>query len=95
MTGSFWAPIIIPIVAMIVLAAWLAMVYHADAHPGWKAHSAAASPGSTGTAVRADVREQMMWRDLASVARCEEDAAKLGDRDGGEGAPSPPSRRAT
>jgi hypothetical protein len=94
MTGSFWAPIIIPIVAMIALAAWLTMVYHADAHPGWKAHSAATSTGSTGATVRDNAREQMMRRDLASLARHDEDAAKLGDHDGGERAPSSPGQRA-
>ncbi len=33
MTGSSWAPIVIPVVAMIALAVWLAMVLHADSHP--------------------------------------------------------------
>ena len=35
MTGSFLVPIIVPIVAFITLAAWLGMVYWADANPGW------------------------------------------------------------
>ena len=33
MTGSALAPVVIPIVAFLALAAWLGMVYYADAHP--------------------------------------------------------------
>jgi len=33
MTGSSLAPVVIPIVAVVVLAVWLTMVYWADAHP--------------------------------------------------------------
>jgi hypothetical protein len=36
MTGSSLAPIIIPIVVSISLAAWLIMVYYAASHPEWK-----------------------------------------------------------
>jgi hypothetical protein len=32
MTGSSSAPIVIPIVVVISLAAWILMVYHADGH---------------------------------------------------------------
>ena len=39
MTGSSLAPFIIPIVAMICLAALLIAVYYADSHPGWKSAS--------------------------------------------------------
>ncbi len=35
MTGSTLAPIVIPIVVAIGLAAWLAMIYYAAAHPQW------------------------------------------------------------
>jgi hypothetical protein len=34
MTGSPLAAVIIAIVSMISLAAWLAIVFYADAHPG-------------------------------------------------------------
>ena len=43
MTGSSLAPFIIPIVAMICLAALLIAVYYADSHPEWK--SARQGPG--------------------------------------------------
>jgi uncharacterized membrane protein len=39
MTGSSLALFIIPIVAMICLAALLILVYYADSHPGWKSAS--------------------------------------------------------
>jgi hypothetical protein len=34
MTGTDLSAIVTPIVAMISLAVWLAMVFYADAHPG-------------------------------------------------------------
>jgi uncharacterized membrane protein len=43
MTGSSLAPFIIPIIAMICLAALLITVYYADSHPEWK--SARQEPG--------------------------------------------------
>lgn len=45
-TGSFLVPIIVPIVAVITLAAWLGIVFWADAHPRWR------EPNSTGDAVQ-------------------------------------------
>jgi hypothetical protein len=36
MTGSLLAHIMIPVVSVLALAAWLAMVFYADAHPRWK-----------------------------------------------------------
>ena len=35
MTGSSLAPIVIPVVMAISLAAWLIMVFHAANHPQW------------------------------------------------------------
>lgn len=45
MTGSMLALIITPIVTVIVLAAWLIMVFYADAHPAWR-HKAASERDS-------------------------------------------------
>jgi hypothetical protein len=92
MTGSFWAPIVIPVVVVIALAAWLVMVYYADAHPGWKAHGAASHPGSTGMTA-ADARKQIMQPEVTSVAIRGANAAKPDDHDGGVREPSLPSRR--
>lgn len=36
MTGSTSALIIIPIVTVLTLAAWIALVFYADAHPVWR-----------------------------------------------------------
>lgn len=36
MTGSALAPVVTPIVVVIVLAAWIALVFYADARPGWR-----------------------------------------------------------
>jgi hypothetical protein len=41
MPGSLAAQITIPIVAFVVLAFWLAMVYYANSHPQWKGHAQA------------------------------------------------------
>jgi len=45
MTGSSLAPIVIPIVAMISLFGWLAVVFYADSHPahGGDSRSSASS----------------------------------------------------
>lgn len=43
MTGSSLIPIILPIVAIVALAAWLGMVFWADAHPVRKAPGANAT----------------------------------------------------
>jgi len=57
MIGSFLVPIIVPIAAFIGLAAWLGLVFWADAHPGWKAHAAAPGPEVTGAEVPPAVTE--------------------------------------
>ena len=36
MTGSQLVPFIVPPVALICLGAWIAIVFYADSHPGWK-----------------------------------------------------------
>ena len=45
MTGSPLALIITAIVAVITLAAWLALVFYAAAHPGHAGHAAAVQVG--------------------------------------------------
>jgi len=94
MTGSSLAPIIIPIVAMIALSGWLAMVYYANAHPEWKAHRAAPNPVSTDTTVRADDRKQVTRLDVTAAARRDQDTAEPGVDAGSGRAASPPPRRA-
>jgi hypothetical protein len=94
MTGSFWAPIVIPIVVVPALAAWLALVWYADAHPRWKAHSAVPTPGVTGAMVRTDISRQIPWGDAATVAGSERDAEVSHVHEEGERVPSTPPPRA-
>jgi hypothetical protein len=47
MIGSSLVPIVVPIVAFAAMAAWLSMVFWADAHPHWKAHAGAPGPEVT------------------------------------------------
>lgn len=56
MTGSALALVIIPVVVVIVLAAWLALVFHADAHPGHAARAAAAERGIASETTSGDAR---------------------------------------
>lgn len=51
MTGSTLGIIIIAIVAVITLAAWLALVFHADAHPAWR-RQVPSGPDMTGPVAR-------------------------------------------
>jgi hypothetical protein len=43
MTGSALAPVVIPIVAFVFLFLWLALVFHANAHPSVHGHEAGAA----------------------------------------------------
>jgi hypothetical protein len=76
MTGSFWAPIIIPIPVIIGLATWLIMVYRAASHPRWRARSAAAAPLNTRPAARIDAQTRTVLPDARSDTngRAERDA---------------------
>jgi hypothetical protein len=42
MTGSNLAAIVIPIVVMLGLGVWIALVFHADSHPRWRQRAALA-----------------------------------------------------
>jgi hypothetical protein len=48
MTGSTLAAVVIPIVVVIVLAVWLAMVFYADSHPRWRTSGTTSGRGSPG-----------------------------------------------
>ena len=91
MTGSSLVPFIIPVVAALALAAWLAMVFYAEAHPRWKTHSAAQAPRVAGTASRADAREQNERQERTPVAADGDEAAEPGKP---ERAASPTPRKA-
>jgi hypothetical protein len=53
MDGSGLSLIVVPVVAVICLAAWLIMVFYADSHPQW---GRAAGRRSSGRAASADRR---------------------------------------
>ncbi len=67
MSGSSLAPIVIPIVVAIGLAAWLLMVSHADRHPYWRGQSSAPGRPGTGPAGGADRRLNVPQRDARTV----------------------------
>jgi len=94
MTGSALAPIVIPIVVTIALAAWLAIVFYAGAHPQWKAHRTSRKPGGTGTASPADAHAQSMRREVALVAKGSQEAGEAGTDDDAGRTASPLPRRA-
>ena len=52
MTGSNMAAIIIPIVVMLGLAVWIALVFHADSHPRWRQRTTAAPARATASHAR-------------------------------------------
>ena len=49
MIGSSLVPIVVPIVAFAAMAAWLSMVFWADAHSQWKSHAKVTGPQVTDT----------------------------------------------
>lgn len=44
MTGSPLIPIVAPVVMLICLGFWIALVFYADAHPRWARHHAQVDP---------------------------------------------------
>ena len=52
MTGSNMAAIVIPIVVMLGLAVWIALVFHADSHPRWRQRTTAAPARATASHAR-------------------------------------------
>jgi hypothetical protein len=82
MTGSALAPVVIPIVVVVALAAWLAMVYYADAHPGYRTRRTVGEPG----AVHADAAQ--------GAVRSDGKVPQDGDEASGERARTATARRA-
>jgi len=59
MTGSSAVHIVVPVVTLVTLAIWIAMVYYADSHPWYKASKRDRTGG-----VRAD--HAQLLRDVSS-----------------------------
>ncbi len=72
MTGSSLAPIVIPIVVVISLAAWLFMVYYADSHPHWRGQATAPKQTRTGASAAADQRPGLPQRNATSTQRAKD-----------------------
>jgi hypothetical protein len=75
MTGSTLAPFVIAPLAFVLLAAWVALVYWADAHPAHEEHPAHKGRGAMPS---------------PDAARAREDAAAHGEHEGGAQEPSRP-----
>jgi len=67
MTGSMWVPIIVPIVALLALGSWLALVYYADAHPQTR-HASAPQAGLAGGQAATDTVEGTTRQEVAPAA---------------------------
>jgi hypothetical protein len=68
MTGSVWVPIVVPIVALLALGSWLAMIYYADAHPQYQHGSTRQAGVASGLPV-SDARDGATGQELASAAQ--------------------------
>jgi hypothetical protein len=94
MTGSALAVIVIPIVMVIALAAWLAMIFYADAHPRYVRHGAASGP----RAARGDEHGQGVLPELAltgpGATGRKQSAAVPGGSGAHDPAPAEPGRQA-
>jgi hypothetical protein len=82
MTGSPLVPIVVPIVALICLGAWIALVFYANSHPGWRHRGSGAGSGQAPRTAQPDGQ----------------DAAQPDGQDAAPPAsptpPAPPARRA-
>jgi len=94
MTGSALAPIVIPIVVVIALAWWLAMIFYADAHPGHVRHGAASGPATTAGDEHAQSLPPGPALTGPGASGRQQNAAVPGDSGTSERAPAEPARRA-
>ena len=95
MTGSSLAPIVIPIVVTIALASWLAIVFYAAAHPGWKTHAASSRPAVTEAGEHAEPSGQAQPERALAAAAPGGNAVEPGTAgDHGQAAPAAPRRAA-
>ena len=95
MAGSPLVGIIVPVAGVIVLAAWLALVFYADAHPRDAARATAAERGIASETTSGDARQRDERQENASggdgeSSPEEQDGAHAGGRSTG----AAPERRA-
>ena len=71
MTGSSLAPVVIPIVVAISLAAWIFMVFYADSHPGWRGQATTSKQPRTGASA-AGRRPELSRRQATPATQADE-----------------------
>ena len=72
MTGSSLAPVVIPIVVAISLAAWIFMVYYADSHPGWRGQATTPKQPRTDASATAGRRPELSRRQATPARQADE-----------------------
>jgi hypothetical protein len=76
MTGSSLAPILIPAVVVISLAAWIFMVYHADSHPYWRGQATTLKQPRSSAPSAAGQRPELSRRQATSTRHAEDPTAR-------------------
>lgn len=78
MTGSTLDLIIIPVVTVIVLAAWIILVFWADAHPTWRRKAPSghgpAGPAAHATAGRAEESPDLVSGEMEASPAARQEA---------------------
>jgi hypothetical protein len=84
MTGSTVGLIIIPIVAVIPLAAWIILVFYADAHPTWRGQAPSghgpADPAARATAGKAEESPGLVSGEMEASPAARQEAGAPAER---------------
>lgn len=80
MTGSSLAPIVIPIVVAISLAAWIFMVYYADSHPYWRGQATTPKLPRSGAPAAAGQRPELPQRQATAARQAEDPTTRRPQR---------------
>jgi hypothetical protein len=87
MTGSTPGTIITSIVVVIVLAAWIILVFYADVHPTWRRKAPSghgpASPAAHATAGRAEESPDLASGEMEASPAARQEAGAPAERDAG------------
>jgi hypothetical protein len=76
MTGSSLAPIVIPVVVAMSLAAWIFMVYHANSHPYWRGQATTPKQPRSSAPAAAGQRPELSRRQATSTRHAADPAAR-------------------
>lgn len=87
MTGSTPGMIITSIVVVIVLAAWIILVFYADAHPAWRRKAPSghgpAGPAAPATAGRAEESPDLVSGETEASPAVRQETGAPAERDAG------------